>query len=68
MAKIIRCDGGCGKESPNESGHIANHWTDVKITAQPQSRNTRELQLCGDCMGRVERALREVPPGIAPHE
>lgn len=70
MAKIERCDGGCGKESPNDRGlHIANSWTDVRIQKREGLRKgpVRELALCEDCATRVTRALTLVATDGQPY-
>lgn len=53
MAEIIRCDGDCGKESPDpKTGlYVANSWMNVIVRRKPNEA-WRRHRLCGDCASR----------------
>jgi hypothetical protein len=50
MADLIRCDGGCGAESPDPKTrlHVANHWMKILVKTKDESMWRRHC-LCGDC-------------------
>lgn len=57
MAKIIRCDGGCGTESPDERGSfIANSWVmmiaGVRLKADTLD-DTKHKIFCAKCWERL---------------
>lgn len=70
MATIIRCDGGCERESPHNGGHIANTWIRVKsgvARAFNQDYDTSavtERIFCDACWSRVEAAMRAGTPHL----
>lgn len=50
MAVYIRCDGGCGKESPDHNYlHIANKWIQVTTEAGSYFKTKKEFSVCEDC-------------------
>jgi hypothetical protein len=50
MSNIIRCDGNCGRESPDPKtgSHIANGWTKLLIKKCGHGFFRRHV-LCEDC-------------------
>lgn len=50
MAEIIRCDGGCGAESPDPKTklHIANSWMNIIVSPENNGRWKRH-RLCPGC-------------------
>jgi hypothetical protein len=64
MATFEKCDGGCGKISPDEDGlYHANHWVEVAVRDRSgRWRNSfkadsRKYLLCREC---AEAMLREI--------
>lgn len=52
MAEVLRCDGDCGKESPDANGrYLANGWM-VVIARRPDSSTWLKHRLCEDCASR----------------
>jgi len=53
VAEIIRCDGDCGKESPNpKTGlHDANRWTTINVAPGGERGSTTYI-LCPECVKR----------------
>lgn len=51
MADVIRCDGECGKESPDpKTGlHEANHWMTLIVRPLGGGDRWRKHRLCPDC-------------------
>lgn len=52
MANVIRCDGDCGKESPDATGtYVSNNWM-VVIAKRPGDSRWHKHRLCDDCAKR----------------
>lgn len=61
MAQITRCDGGCGKESPENGLHHANTWIQMQTAVANAFRDEHartDRIFCGVCWGRIEAAMR----------
>lgn len=64
MAEVIRCDGDCGRESPDPHTrlHVVNGWTTIYVSPNDE-RGSHRYVLCGEC---VKRDLF-VRPGMGEH-
>jgi len=53
MAEIIRCDGDCGKESPDPKTGLyeANNWMNIMVRREGRGYWKRH-RLCADCASR----------------
>jgi len=53
MAEIIRCDGGCGRESPDPKTGLyeANNWMNL-VVSRNNKGDWRRHRLCPDCARR----------------
>lgn len=50
MTKQV-CDGGCGRESPDERGlHAANGWYDVRAKMKTNDYPALEGEFCEECV------------------
>jgi ribosomal protein S27AE len=57
MADIVRCDGGCGAESPDKSGqHLTYDWMTVIVRNHPNKLvhrdDWRKHRLCPNCASK----------------
>jgi hypothetical protein len=63
MAAIIRCDGGCGAESPDHTkrgAHVANHWLRVRAEVNlrfDRAREDDDRLYCDACAAPVLATL-----------
>ena len=66
MATVIRCDGGCGAESPDpEKGlHVANQWMNLLVNAKNSRRGWLRFRLCQNCADKL--ALPSAPGEYVP--
>jgi hypothetical protein len=62
MANFIRCDGKCGKESPEQTRfgpkYVANSWTKIMIEEDRRGR-AKHLIFCDECFARISRAMED---------
>jgi hypothetical protein len=51
VAEIIRCDGGCGAESPDPKTklYVANHWMTLIIQREGGDKQWHRHLLCENC-------------------
>lgn len=51
MANIIKCDGGCGAESPDKDNfHVANSWMNLIVNfTNGNQYKWRRFRLCDTC-------------------
>lgn len=61
MANIIRCDGGCGAESPDPKTklYVANRWMNLLVNRKNRRGGWERFRLCENCANKI--ALPSTP-------